>query len=254
MHTCISVNGGDIIHYLEFGKGDPLVLLPSLWVTSKSYVALGRTLEKHFTVFIPDIFRGNSKFSKDATSMEEYAALLAEFIRRIQLKNYYLVGISLSGILATKYILNYPHLPRKLFLVSTTILPLNIKSQRFTLFWGYVKLLYHNMFSLDGIATNWLWITDGLENAWLHFGQVWKEGKIATSLEIGNVKRLPIPTKLMFALCDEFIPREIVRHLSKVKNLELELVDRYHAWFFRHEEELAKKIFNFFDIGDIGSK
>jgi hypothetical protein len=103
------------------------------------------------------------------------------------------------------------------------------------------------MFSFDGIASNWLWITDGIENAWRHFRQTWTEGLIATSLKIANIKSLPIPTKLVFALRDEFIPREAVERLSKVKNLELEVVDRYHAWFFRHEEELAVEIFKFFN-------
>lgn len=133
-----------------------------------------------------------------------------------------------------------------MFLVSTTVLPLNIRHQRFTLWCGYCMLLYHNLFSLDGIATNWLWMTDGLENAWRHFHQAWMEGMIATSLKIEDIKYLPVPTKLVFALRDEFIPRESVKRLSKVKNLELEVVDRYHGWFFGHEEELVKKITLFF--------
>ncbi len=181
-----------------------------------------------------------------ADSIDAYVAKLAEFIMSLHLKNYYLVGVSLSGIIASKYIFAYPNRPKKMFLVSTTVLPLRIQRQRLTLFWGYLMLLYHNMFSLDGIVTNLLWIMDGPGNARRHFRQAWTEGMIATSLDIKNIKQLPVPTKLVFALRDEFIPGEAVDRLSKVKNLELESVDRYYGWFFRHEEELAKKIFEYF--------
>lgn len=236
------------IHYLEFGKGEPLVLVPSLWVTSKSYVALGQALGTQYHVFIPDLYRGKSEFSGTATSIEDYVAMLGEFIRRLHLSRYYLIGVSLSGIVATKYVLNKTNLPIKLLLVSSTVLPLNIKNPRRTLFWGYLMLLYHNMFSIEGLAVNWLWITDGLENVWRHFRQAWTEGLIATSLEIKDVKRLPVPTKLIFALRDEFIPREAFDRSRTVKNLELEAVDGYHGWFFRHEQELVTKIFKFFDV------
>ena len=247
MHKYIHINSGNTIHYLEFGKGEPLVLVPSLWVTSNSYTVLWRTLGKHFTVYIPDIFRGNSRFSKNATSIDEYVNLLTEFIRRTKLKNYYLVGISLSGIVATKYIFNGSHLPRKLFLASTTVLPLDIKNQRFSLFLGYLKLLYHNMFSIEGYANNWLWITDGLENLLKHSRQAWNEGLIATSLEMEHITSMPIPTKLVFALGDEFLPTEGATRLAKVKNLDLEVVERHHAWFFRHEKDLVEKIVHFFN-------
>lgn len=248
MHKFVHAGDTGTIHYLEFGKGIPLVLVPSLWLTSKSYVVLGRKLGNHFRVYIPDIFRGESQFYNNATTLDEYVELLGEFIKRMKLKSYFLVGISLSGIVATKYILNHSRLPTKLLLASTTVLPLNIRNERFILFWGYVLLLYHNLFSIEGLANNWLWITDGLQNLWRHPRQAWSEGLIATSLGIQNISKVPVPTKLIFALRDEFLPREAVTRLAKVKNLDLELVDRHHAWFFRHEEELAGKIFKFFGV------
>lgn len=222
------------------------MLLPSLWVTSTSYRALGQELGKFYHVFIPDIFRGKSEFSGVAVSIDAYVAKLAEFIQSLRLKNYYLVGVSLSGIIATKYVLAYPNKPKKMFLVSTTVLPLRIKHERLTLLWGYVMLLYHNMFSREGWVKNWLWITDGLDYARRHFRQAWTEGLIATSLKIDNITQLPVPTKLVFALRDEFVPREAVSRLQKVENLEVETVDDYHGWFFRHEEELVQKIVRYF--------
>lgn len=235
------------IFYREFGKGESLVLVPSLWVTSTSYIELGKELGKHFHVFIPDLYRGKSVFPKVITSIDAYVNKLEEFVRRLRLTQYFLIGVSLSGIAATKYVLRYKHRPKKMFLISSTVLPLNIKRKRLILFWGYLTLLYHNMFSREGRAINWLWISDGLENTRKHFRQAWTEGLIATSLKIEDIKKLPVSTKLVFALRDEFIPREAVARLSKVKNLELEVIDRYHGWFFRHEKELVEKIVHFFN-------
>lgn len=246
MDKILRVSNKETIFYREYGHGEPVVLVPSLWVTSKSYRALGQELGKFYRVFIPDIFCGRSKFSREATGIDAYASKLAVFIRRLRLKTYYLIGVSISGMIVTNYIRRNILLPKKIFLVSTTVLPLNIRHQRFTLWCGYCMLLYHNLFSLDGIATNWLWITDGLENAWRHFRQAWTEGIIATSLKIEDVNCLPVPTKLLFALRDEFIPREAVSRLLKVRNLEVETVDCHHGWFFRHEEELVQKIAQFF--------
>ena len=246
MHKYIKLGREEKLHYLEFGNGKPLVLVPSLWVTSKSYVTLGQELAKYYKVFIPDVFRGNSVFSKEARNIEDYVTKLVQFINSLNLKNYYLIGVSLSGIVVKKYILNYSHKPKRVFLVSTTVLPLNIERQKLTLFWGYLKLLYHNLFSMKGIAIDLMWIIDGLGSAKKHFRQAINEGSIAASLVIDNIKSLPVPTKLLFARYDEFIPLESVKRLLKIKNLEVEIVKEYHGWFFGREEELARRVIKFF--------
>lgn len=246
MDKTLQINKDETLFYREFGEGKAVILIPSLWVTSKSYVELGRELGRYYRVLIPDIFRGKSVFPIVATNIDAYAAKLDEFIRLLHIKSYNLIGVSLSGITATKYILKYPNRPNKMFLVSTTVLPLRIKRERAMLFWGYITLLYHNSFSWEDFTINWLWIADGIENAWRHFRQAWTEGIIATSLKIENVQRLPVSTRLVFALRDEFIPQEAVSRLSKVKNLQIEVVDRYHGWFFKHENQLVKKIVEFF--------
>lgn len=249
-HKYITTKTIERLHYLEFGRGDPVVLIPSLWVTSKSYAALGRELGKFYHVFIPDIFRGLSGFSRQATTIDDYVTALSEFISRLHLKQHHLIGISLSGITVMKYLLRGYSLPKKVFLVSTTVVPLNYKMERFTLLWGYFMLLYHNAFSWDGIASNYLWITDGLSYAWRHFGQAWQEGLIATSLAIDDIKSLPVPSKLLFALRDEFLKKELTGRLSKVKNMQLETINCYHAWFFRREKELVQNIRAFFNADD----
>ena len=117
------------IHYLTAGQGKTLVLLPSLWVTSKSYIRLGIVLSKNFKVIIPDIYRGASVFYKNGKNIDDYVDSFAQFTKALSLNEFYLIGISFSGLLATMYALQHSNLINKLFLVSTATVPIQkIKS------------------------------------------------------------------------------------------------------------------------------
>ncbi len=236
------------IHYLTAGQGKTLVLLPSLWITSESYICLGSELSKYFKVIIPDIFRGRSVFNKNGKNIVDYVETFAHFANVLSLNKYYLVGISFSGLIATKYAVQYSNTINKLFLVSTTTVPLSIKNKKFILIYGYAKLLYHNMFSMDGIRTNLLWFGDGLKNLFKHPIQVIFEGLVATSNYDDQIIDMKVPTKLLFANKDEFISKETISRMKRINNLEIEVVDHYHAWFFRHEEMLVRRIVDFFNI------
>ncbi|KKU10787.1 MAG: alpha/beta hydrolase fold protein [Parcubacteria group bacterium GW2011_GWA2_46_7] len=238
------------IHYLTAGGGMTLVLLPSLWVTSESYIFLGSELSKNFKVIIPDIYRGESVFDKNTKNIDDYVESLYDFIKALSIDKFYLVGISFSGLVATQYAFQHAKSINRLFLVSTTAVPLLIKNKKLILIFGYAKLLYHNMFSGDGIKTNLLWLNDSIKNLIRHPKQVIYEGFLATSNYDDNITDMKVPTKLIFAKKDEFIPTETLTEtlikMKKITNLEVEVVDHYHAWFFRHEDELAKRVVDFF--------
>lgn len=245
MDKFTKLKNGNKIHYLQFGKGEPLVLLPSLWLTSKSYADLGKQLGKYYKVFVPDLYKGKSFFSDRALDIDDYAVELVGFIKQMHLENYFLVGASFSGIIACKFVLNYSPRPKKLLLVSTTVLPFKMKSQFFNLFRGYIELFCNNTYSLKGIRVNLMWVADAVGYAKRHLKQFVLEWKTAGSLRGEEIATLPVPTKLIFAKKDEFIPFKVVKKLRKVKNLEVEVVDKFHGWFFRREKELAQKIINF---------
>ena len=233
-------------HYLVAGHGDVLILLPSLWVTSESYISLGSELSKNFKVIIPDIYRGKSVFDKNTGNIDDYVEAFYNLIKALSIDKFYLVGVSFSGLVATKYILQHPKTINKLFLVSTTAVPLLFKYKKLILIYGYIKLLYHNLFSIDGIKTNLLWCSDSIKNLVRHPVQVINEGFIATSNYDDRVSDMNVPTKLVFAKKDEFISKETLIRMRKIKNLEIEIVDHFHAWFFKHEDELANRIVAFF--------
>jgi esterase/lipase len=248
MYNFLQLNSKNKIHYYVIGKGKPLILLPSMWVTSRSYLTLGKVLSRNYKVYIPDIYRGRSIFNKNTNKLVDYENWLTQFINKLKIKDFYLVGISLSGMITNKY-LNNPHPnPKRVFLVSTTILPPDLVHRRTTLLFGYIRLLYHNLFSVYGIKTNMLWTTDALVNIFRHPGQMVAEGKMAIDLEINEVGKIPVETKLLFASKDEFLPYKSVEKLKKVRNLSVEKIDGCHCWFFGKEEMLANKIKDFFEL------
>lgn len=234
------------VHYVELGHGEPLVLLPSLWTTTKSYRILGKELAQHYHVYIPNLYRGKSTFSRNARTLEDYVTGLDAFINGLHLQSPYLIGVSMSGLLASRYVHEHPSTIKKLYLVSTSPIPVELKNKKTILLSGYAKLLYHNMFSSDGIKTNALWVTDGLSTLVKHPRQMVHDGLIAIADYTHKPDAMPVPTKLLFAGRDEYIPARTVDLMKHVKNLEIEEVDRYHGWFFQHEEELAQKIVDFF--------
>jgi hypothetical protein len=71
------------------------------------------------------------------------------------------------------------------------------------------------------------------------------EAQFAATLTLEYSDSMPVNTKLIYALKDEYLPPGTSDELLKVKNLELEAVNEYHTWFFGREAELASKMHEF---------
>jgi pimeloyl-ACP methyl ester carboxylesterase len=249
----LNFSSKDRLYYREFGKGKDVVLIPSLWVTSTSYAPLGEELGKHFHVIIPDLFRGKSKYSDSPKNHEDYVDELQRFIRAMNIKDYFLIGVSLSGITALKYILRSSPLPKKLFLVNSSMVPIvepfDMTRQRRILIKGYFDLLLGNLKSLKGIRSNTRWVTDWIVNAVRHPTGAFREGLIGLSIRVPDISSVPIPSKLFFAKHDEFIPFDAVSRMKQIGNLAVEVIDGSHGWFFGREGELAAEINEYFSEG-----
>ena len=245
MQNKISI-GNDAVSYEEFGSGkEVVILLPSLWVTSKSYRTLGKELSSKYRVLIPDLYKGKSSFSKSARSLSDYAQALNLFTETLGLSGFYLLGISFSGLVSVKYSQLYPQRVKRLFLASTLTVPIEIKNRKLILFWGYLKLLFRNCFSLSGIRANVLWFVDGLTYFLRHPKQFFLESLVATNGYDNKFSEMTVPTKLVFALKDEFINVAYLENMKSIGNVEIETVDGYHAWFFYKEKVFADKVLGF---------
>lgn len=240
------------IHYLEQGSGDAIVLLPSFGLTSRSYKLFGQRLAKNYQVIIPDLYKGRASFSKIADSLEDYAELLNLFITRLKIKKFFLVGFSFSGPIAAIYAQMFPSHVLKLLLVSTTIIPIDFKMKLLRSIVSIIMMFYHNALFPGGIKVDWLWFTDGLQNLIRHPRQFIQEALIATKEIITKEyeereSQLTVTSKLLFPDKDELFPLKLVKMMKNIKNLEIEVVDGYHGWFFLDRGKFIRKLINFFN-------
>jgi pimeloyl-ACP methyl ester carboxylesterase len=232
------------VHYLESGKGRYLIILPSFGLTSKSYSLVGDLLGKKYHVIIPDLYKGLSNFKKNASTFEDYVNSLNCFADKLRIKNFFLIGISFSGVIAFKYSQKYPSILNKLMLVSTTIVP--FRSSLFWLFWSYTKLVFNNLFSLRGISANYMWFSDGIVNLIRHPKQVLQDSLMATKIYDAKFKKVSVKTKLLFSKNDEFLSNNLVKEMPHIKNLKIKIIGEGHAWFFIDKNKLVNEIVEFF--------
>lgn len=232
----------DDIRYLEFGKGKILILLPSNWLTSRSFKSIAKKIAEKYRVIVPDLYRGKSKYKKNATTIDDYVLILHSFIESLNIEKFYLVGFSFGGLIATEYSRKYPESIKKMILVSS----INLNKKRLTLATGlidYIKLFYHNIFSLKGIKVDLLWLYDGGNFFIKHTKQFFLDTLIITRYS-ENIFFTPIfPMKMLFASNDEFV---VCKEVQKNENITTEIINGYHAWFFLDERLLVEKVLNYF--------
>lgn len=90
-----------MIHFLEKGKGQPLVLIHGFCETSRMWADFAEKLSEDFRVLCPDLPGiGESPISNDQISLEEVAVRLEEWMDENQIINPILIGHSLGGYVA----------------------------------------------------------------------------------------------------------------------------------------------------------
>lgn len=113
------------IKYLDFeGEGNPVVFTHGI---GKKPIAYKKLLEeianKGYRVIAPEMY-GRNYLKNQPRSIEEYAKLTCDFISALELKNIYLIGHSLGGIVSFKIADNYPYIAKKIVALSPG-LPMN---------------------------------------------------------------------------------------------------------------------------------
>jgi len=238
------------IHYQEYGYGEMLVMLPSFWLTSRSYRSIAQKLAERYRVIVPDLYRGESRFSRNAFTVDDYVEQLHGFFSDLRISKCYLLGISFSSLIASKYLARYPDDIDKIILVSTFAPPSDAEKYRLTFFRGliaYMKLIYHNLFFGKGIKINMLWLFDSICNYFLrHPRQFFLDVTIALRASEERTFTFLKPTRQLIADKDEFIPYGTFDQIGTMQNLEMDTIEGFHAWFFLHEDLFVEKVCSYF--------
>jgi pimeloyl-ACP methyl ester carboxylesterase len=109
--------GGYRLHYVEAGKGTPVILIPGSFSTYRTWNPILPILAKSFRVLAMD-YLGTGDSDKPRSgfrySIGEQADLIAKFIRTLRLRRVHLVGASYGGAIVFNLAARHPDVCAKI--------------------------------------------------------------------------------------------------------------------------------------------
>jgi len=107
------------ISYRIAGEGRPLLILHGWGSKKEKWHQAEKILSRDFKVIIPDLPGfGQSLMPLRAWSLDDYCDFVEEFVKSLNLENFYLLGHSFGGAIAVKCSLRFPEKVEKMFLVG----------------------------------------------------------------------------------------------------------------------------------------
>lgn len=117
----VEVGGGVRVHYLDEGEGSPLVLLHGLGGSTQAWDEAAVQLVRYHRVIRPDLRGfGQSDHPPGPYALADYTADLAALFDHLRLERAHVLGISMGGVIAQRFVLDYPQRVWSLVLVSTS--------------------------------------------------------------------------------------------------------------------------------------
>ncbi len=214
------------IHYLIKGKGDPFLILHGWGSSSQKWEKVINLLSFKFQLIAIDLPGfGKSQELKESWDINNYNEFLKEFIKKIGLKDFYLLGHSFGGTLAFKY--NSENKVKKLFLVAPSLVR--------------EKTFKKKLFSLNVPCPPFLKkiIYKGLKSDYPYYHGTMRETlKNIVSQDLSHLKPLS-KTILIWGKKDRITP---LFQADKIKKDVLEIIPGGHALEIEKPDLLVEKI------------
>ena len=107
------------LHYIDEGKGEPLVLLHSGGASAWEYDLVFEKLCSHYRVVIWDM-PGHGYSDKVTThhSVEDYTKILVEFLDALNLSKVYVAGVSIGGMITADLAARYSERVRRAVVIE----------------------------------------------------------------------------------------------------------------------------------------
>ena len=117
------------LHYEQEGQGTDLILIHGLGMSLRDWDGCTPDLAKHHRVLRVDV-RGFGESDKPPGpySPQLFARDLAGLVRACQVTRAHIAGISMGGVIAQRFALDFPELVRSLTLISTSS-EVNVQAQ-----------------------------------------------------------------------------------------------------------------------------
>jgi 3-oxoadipate enol-lactonase len=114
------IHEGRPLHYLERGRGEPLLLIHGLGSSGADWAFQVAALERRFRVIVPDLpGSGHSAVPSGACSIEGFAQALWALCDHLGAGNLNIVGFSLGGAVSLEMALQRPENVQRLGLINS---------------------------------------------------------------------------------------------------------------------------------------
>lgn len=239
------------INYKTFGKGKPFLILHGWGSNIERWEKVAEAISKKgYKVVVPEMPGfGKSDTPGTAWDMENYLKWLEKFIKTQKNldKNFYLLGHSFGGTLASVYAIKHKIKTKKLFLVASA--GIRKKTVKKTLL-ADIAHFFKNFknFPLYGLAkkvfykyfvgrTDYLNVSESMKDTYL---------KVISKDLSGELQKINVPTVIIWGEKDSVTPIEDAYYMDKaIKKSKLAVIpDAGHDLNTKQPDLLAKEILN----------
>lgn len=114
------VVGNMTVHYLEGGRGEPLILIHGFGADKDNWTRIGKYLTPHFRIIAPDLpgFGETGKEPEGKYAIRDQAFFIRQFAGRLGMSSFHLGGNSMGGNIAGQYAALFPDTVKSLFLLA----------------------------------------------------------------------------------------------------------------------------------------
>jgi esterase len=106
------------LFFRKLGEGKPLIILHGLFGASDNWLSIGKVLSEHFEVYLLDQRNHGQSFHDPEHNFEVMADDLARFIENRGIEHPVLLGHSMGGKVAMRFVLDHPGVAEKLIVVD----------------------------------------------------------------------------------------------------------------------------------------
>jgi pimeloyl-ACP methyl ester carboxylesterase len=238
----ITINGIKT-SYKVFGEGKPFLILHGWGSKSERWVAVAELISKAgFKVIVPDLPGfGESEPLPIPWNTNKYINWIEQFIKEINLGEFYLLGHSFGGALASKIAVKYPQEVKKLFLVSAACLRKKTTKKTFSKrisrlvklfsFLPYYSFFRKAVYKFVIRKSDYVYVEGIMKETYLN---IVKED---LSFQLPFIK---IPTIIIWGDKDEYTPPEDAYYMEKhIKNAKLIMIPGADHHLHRKQPEVV---------------
>jgi 3-oxoadipate enol-lactonase len=246
-------NQGAKIYWEEHGAGEPLVLVMGLASTLDMWHRTMPVMREHFrTILIDNRGVGRSDVPAPPYSITTMAADVAAVMDAAEIESAHLFGISMGGMIAQEFTLNYPQRVRSLVLGCTNFGGRNVQPASPNVLeilrarglmaadeaaWAMVPYIYDKTTPRDlveqdiAIRMKWFPTTEG------YFGQI---GAIFSWEARPRLSQIQVPTLVIHGETDELVPPENGKMIAElIPNARLVILPEASHIFVTDKPEVS---------------